>query len=131
MGVFARKYAALPFITFRWFWDTFLCRFIWFKVNLRNFNPRKITFSVGFCYKNFFAQSSPTTGHRQSDVEFEVLKKPRKSRKNHEFSRTSEKNFVFFCTSECVFSYGLVNTNISKNRKNFVESSEFSLSIPW
>ena len=48
----------------------FLHRFIWFWVNLRNLNPRKITFLVSFSYESIFALSCPTTGHSLSDVVF-------------------------------------------------------------
>ena len=70
MGVFTWKFASVPFITVRLFWDTFWYRFIWFWMNLRNFNPRKITFLVGFWYKTIFPQSLSMTAYIQSDVEF-------------------------------------------------------------
>ena len=100
-----------------------------------------------FSYETIFAQSSPTTGQKQSDVEFYgksygaqdvtgfdwvqkfLYEKPRKSRKNHEYSRISDKISAFFCTSEYVPSYGYVKTKISMQRKNFEKSSEFSLSM--
>ena len=70
MGVFPWKYILLLFITARSFWDAFKCRFIWFQVNLRNFNPRKITFFGSFWYKNIFAQRCTTTWQYFFDAEF-------------------------------------------------------------
>ena len=91
-------------------------------MNLRNFNPRKIAFSDGFWYKTIFPPSTPVIGHVQSDVDFYgesydgkhvtvahctkkfFYEKPRKSRKNHEYSRIFEKISAFFCISLCVLS---------------------------
>ena len=39
-------------------------------MNLRNFNPRKIRNSDSFWRKTNFPQLPPTTGQKQSDVEF-------------------------------------------------------------
>ena len=127
----------------------FQCRFIWFRVNLRNFNPRKIAFSDGFWYKTIFPPSTPVIGHVQSDVDFYgesydgkhvtvahctkkfFYEKPRKSRKNLEYSRIFEKISPFFYIFQCVLSYELVKNKISQHRKNFEKSSEFSLLIQY
>ena len=117
-----RKYASLPFISIRWFWDgfkTFKCRFYWFWLNLRNFKPRKT-------YKtrdSVFPKRLSTKWHKQFDVEFcgesNVTKhvpvahctkkffyeKPRKSRKKHDYPRIFERISAFFYISWCVLSY--------------------------
>ena len=88
----------------------FQCRFIRFRVNLRNLNPLKSTFfDCSSLYKKV------------------LYEKPGKSRKNHEYSRIIEKISAFFCTSRCVLSYEKVKNKISQHRKNFEKSSEFNL----
>ena len=121
--------------------------FIWFWVNLRNFNPRKIPFLKSFRCKPIFPQSLSMTAYIQSDVKFYggsngayhvfvrrcakkfLHEKPRKSWKNHEYSWIFEKFLAFFCMSWRVLSYKWVKNKISKRRKIFEKSSEFSLNI--
>ena len=67
-----------------------------------------------------------TVAHCTKKVLYE---KPRKSWKNHEYSRKFEKNQAFFCISECVLTYEKVKNKASNHRKNFEKSSEFSLTI--
>ena len=43
---------------------------IWFRLNLRNFNPRNFQFLVGFSFKTIFAPSPTTTTFISKDAEF-------------------------------------------------------------
>ena len=80
-------------------------------MNLRDFNPRKITILDGFWYKTIFLPLIPVTAYGHSDLQFYVesydvyhdtvahcTKKPRKSREIHEFSEIFEKYSIFFRT---------------------------------
>ena len=116
-------------------------------MNLRNFNPRKIPFLVSFSWKTIFAQSSPTTGQRQSDVKFYgesygaqdmtelywvqklYIKKPRKSRKNLEYSRISEKFQHFSGLLDVCFHINRSKIKYLSTVKTSKKSSEFSLTI--
>ena len=87
-------------------------------------NPRKILFLNDFSYETIFAQSGPTTGQKQSDVEFYgescdahdvtgfswvqkfYMKNLEKVEKIMNIQEYPTKISGFFCTPECVLSYG-------------------------
>ena len=147
MDDFWWKYAFCLFITVRWFWDTFQGGFIWFLVNLRNFNPRKIHFFVSFLCKTIF----PTLTHRtklvSKDVKFycasfdnsekfvascALMGTPTRKLKNEFSGRNSQEiypNFKYFGMILKALQTLLFKIKIRPSVKKRPKSSEFSLSI--